>query len=206
MTEQVTVHVVDDDELLRGSLASLFRSVGYLVVQYASAADFLQAPIDDGPSCLVLDVRLPGISGLELQDTLRREAWSIPVVFMTGYADVRMSVRGMKAGAADFLEKPFRDQDMLDAIASALQANRTSQVNGVQIQTLLARYKTLTPRELEVFHFVVNGRLNKEIAAELGIREITVKVHRAGVMRKMEVRSVAELSRVATLLDRVDRG
>jgi FixJ family two-component response regulator len=200
-----TIHIVDDDELLSGALSSLLRSVGYTVELYGSANSFLIAEMPVGASCLVADVRLPGISGLELQDTLRRTGRAMPMILMTGFGDVRMSVQAMKAGAIDFLEKPFRDQDLLDAVSVALSVARTKRVGDNDLPEIRARAVSLSPRERDVFDLVVEGDLNKQIAAKLGIQEVTVKVHRGSVMRKMGAHSIAELTRMATLLEQTKR-
>jgi FixJ family two-component response regulator len=201
MGEPVTIHVVDDDDLVRDSLTDLLRSVGYAVRSYESATVFLSSPRKDEPGCVIVDVRMPGLSGLELQGAFGRLAIALPVIVMTGFGDVRMSVQAMKAGAIDFLEKPFRDQDMLDAVASALQTDHANRVGGARLQALQGRYDKLTPREREVMRLVCTGQLNKQAAATLGLSEVTVKVHRGSLMRKMGARSIAELSRMATLLE-----
>jgi FixJ family two-component response regulator len=201
MGERNTIHIVDDDDLVRASLTDLLRSVGYGVRGYESATAFLSSAPKDEPGCVIVDVRMPGLSGLELQGAFGRLAIGLPVIVMTGFGDVRMSVRAMKAGAIDFLEKPFRDQDMLDAVASALQADEANRVGGARVQALQECYETLTAREREVMHLVCTGNLNKQAAVALGLSEITVKVHRGSTMRKMGARSIAELSRMATLLE-----
>jgi FixJ family two-component response regulator len=195
-----TVFVVDDDASMRAALASLLRSVGIRVMPFASASQFLEASKPDDPSCLVLDVRLPGLSGLELQEELTREGVHIPVIFLTGHGDIPMSVRAIKAGAVEFLTKPVRDQDLLDAIQSALRGEQVRRDEERRFEALRQRYGTLTPRERDVFAFVVSGRLNKQIAAELGTSEVTTKVHRSHVMRKMHAESVADLVRMASRL------
>lgn len=194
------VHVVDDDQGLRDALRDLLESVGYEVATYASTAEFLERGEGKAPGCLLLDVRLPGMSGLDLQERLVREGVSLPVILMTGFADVPMSVRGMKAGARDFLEKPVREQDLLDAIADALEAGRRAAPLAARRETLARNYARLTPREREVMGHVVRGQLNKQIAFELAISEVTVKIHRGGVMRKMQAQSLAELGRMAEVL------
>jgi FixJ family two-component response regulator len=196
----VTIHVVDDDDLVRSSLSDLLRSVGYVVRDYDSANAFLaQAPTDD-PGCVIVDVRMPGLSGLELQGAVAKLATGLPVIMMTGFGDVRMSVQAMKAGAIDFLEKPFRDQDMLDAITSALAADQANRAGGARLNTLQDRFDTLTPRERQVMKLVCTGKLNKEAAAALDLSLVTVKVHRGSAMKKMGAKTIADLSRMATLL------
>jgi FixJ family two-component response regulator len=198
--EHARVHVVDDDPGLRAALSDLLESAGYEVITYGSTAEFLARVERYEPGCLVLDVRLPGMSGLDLQEQLARDGVNLPVILMTSFGDVPMSVRGMKAGARDFFEKPFRDQDMLDAIADAIEASRRS-VPLMQRRTALAqRHASLTRRERQVMELVVSGQLNKEIAHSLSISEVTVKMHRGGVMRKMQAHSIAELGRVAEIL------
>lgn len=191
------VHIVDDDESMRLALDSLFRSVGLATRLYGSARAFLDAPRPDEPGCLVLDVRLPGISGLEFQTHLLSLDIRIPVVLMTGYGDIPMSVRAMKAGAIDFLSKPFRDQDMLDAVATGIEKDRARRAVDQSAAGLRAQYATLTPRERQVMAQVTAGRMNKQIAGDLQLSEITVKIHRAAVMRKMGARSLADLVRMA---------
>jgi len=201
MTEgDAIVFVVDDDAPLRESLTNLLRSVGLRVAAFASAQEFLHSPRPDGPSCLVLDVRLPGLSGLELQQRLVEADLAMPIIFMTGYGDIPMTVQAMKAGAVEFLTKPFRDQDLLDAIHQALAHNRHARAQRAQHDALHHRYRALTPRERDVLARVVTGLLNKQIAAELGTSEAAVKVHRQHVMAKMEAGSLAELVRMADRL------
>jgi FixJ family two-component response regulator len=199
--DAITIHIVDDDEFIRASLSDLLRSVGYHVRAYDSAKAFLSNAPKDEPGCVIADVRMPGLSGLELQGAVARLAMGLPIIFITGFGDVRMSVQAMKAGAIDFLEKPYRDQEILDAIAYALEADRAHRAGGMRLQTLQERYGTLTTREREVVGLVCAGKLNKEVAVSLGLSEVTVKVHRSSAMRKMSARTVAELSRMATLLD-----
>lgn len=186
------VYVVDDDESMRSAVSTLLRSVGYEVETFSSATDFLAAPMRDVPSCLVLDVRLKGQSGLAVQEQFAASSMRIPIIFMTAHGDIAMSVKAMKAGAMDFLAKPFRDQDMLDAVQSALARDEARRQLDRSEADLRLRYAELTPREKEVMAYVVRGLLNKQIAAELSVSEITVKIHRAQAMRKMGARSLAE--------------
>lgn len=194
------VYVVDDDAALRDALSSLFRSVGLQVEVFGSAAEFLEKKLPEIPSCLVLDIRLPGVSGLDFQAQLAKAGIRMPVIFMTGHGDIPMSVRAMKAGAIDFLTKPFRDQDMLDAVFSALESDRKQLESDQSIADLSAHYESLTAREKEVMAYVTKGLMNKQIAGEMGLSEITVKIHRGHVMRKMAVRSLADLVRAAEKL------
>ncbi|MBS0250769.1 MAG: response regulator transcription factor [Proteobacteria bacterium] len=194
------VYVVDDDSALRDALSSLFRSVGLQVEVFGSAAEFLEKKLPEIPSCLVLDIRLPGVSGLDFQAQLAKAGIRMPVIFMTGHGDIPMSVRAMKAGAIDFLTKPFRDQDMLDAVFSALEADRKQLESDHSIADLTAHYESLTAREKEVMAYVTKGLMNKQIAGEMGLSEITVKIHRGHVMRKMAVKSLADLVRAAEKL------
>ncbi len=195
-----TVFVIDDDAAIRDALQSLISSMKLHVELFGSAAEFLQRERPDAPSCLVLDVRLPGISGLDFQRKLTEANHSIPVIFITGHGDIPMSVRAMKAGAVEFLTKPFRDQDLLDAIHVALERDRARRQQESEMIVLRERFESLTPREQEVLPLVVSGRLNKQIAAELGTSEITVKVHRASVMRKMQADSLPDLVKMAVRL------
>ncbi len=198
--EEPVIFIVEDDESLREALRGLFRSVGLKVELFGSAADLLRSTFPDVESCLVLDVRLPGLSGLDLQAELAKANIHIPIIFITGHGDIPMSVKAMKAGAVDFLPKPFRDQDMLDAVTMALERNRQQRRAANQLSDLRACFETLTQREREVMSRVAAGLMNKQIAGELGISEITVKIHRGQVMRKMGARSLADLVKMAEVL------
>ena len=194
------VFVIDDDPSMRGALEDLVGSVGLQVRPFASPQDFLQSKLPDAPSCLVLDVRLPGMSGLTFQQELVRQGCALPVIFITGHGDIPMSVRAMKAGAVEFLSKPFHDQDLLDAIHAAIERDRKRRREAVRLAELRERFATLTERERQIMTLVVIGRPNKQIAAELSLSEMTVKVHRGQVMRKMHAGSLPELVRMADRL------
>jgi FixJ family two-component response regulator len=191
------VFVVDDDISIRDALRSLIRSVGLQVELFSSAQEFMQREKPDAPSCLVLDIRLPGRSGLDFQRDLAEAGNPIPIIFITGHGDIPMSVRAMKAGAVEFLTKPFRDQDLLDAIQLALEKDRERRDQDAGLSALRTRFASLTPREREVLPLVVSGLPNKKVAAQLGTSEITIKVHRANIMRKMKAESFADLVRIA---------
>jgi FixJ family two-component response regulator len=190
------VHVVDDEESIREALASLLRSMGYEVRLYSSAPEFLAAEKPTRAGCILLDIRLPGISGLDLQSSLRSAGIELPVILMSAYGDIPITVRGMKAGALDFLTKPFRDIDVLDAVALAIATDRKRHDEAFPTHIYAGRVASLTPRERQVMALVLQGLQNKQIAYELDIKTVTVKLHRAGVMRKLEARSMLELVRI----------
>ena len=194
------VFIVEDDELMRRALSNLFQSVGLEVEMFGSASEMLQTKLPDIASCLVLDIRLPGLSGLDFQAELARANIHIPIIFMTGHGDIPMTVRAMKGGAVDFLTKPFRDQDMLDAVTVAIERDRKRREADKIVANLQAHFETLTPREREILALVSSGLMNKQIAAELGLAEITVKIHRGHIMKKMGARSLADLLRKAETL------
>lgn len=198
--QQPAIVVIDDDPSMRRALENLLKSVGFEVELFASPQEFLQSGRPDRPGCIVLDVRFPGRSGLDMQRDLIQADAQLPIIFITGYGDIPMSVRAMKAGAVEFLTKPFRDQDLLDAVGTALERDRARRAGEMRLAELRGRYGTLTARERQVMSLVVAGRLNKQIAGELGVSEMTVKMHRRQVMRKMQAAGVAQLVRLADQL------
>jgi FixJ family two-component response regulator len=198
--EHPIVYVIDDDESMLRALTNLFQSVNLRVEVFSSALELLHSSLPDVASCLVLDIRLPGLSGLDFQTELAKANIHIPIIFMTGHGDIPMTVRAMKAGAIDFLTKPFRQQEMLDAVATAIERDRKRREDDKMISNAQARVETLTPREREVLALVAAGLMNKQIAAELGIAQITVKIHRGHVMKKMGTRSLADLVRITETL------
>jgi FixJ family two-component response regulator len=199
-SEEPVVVVIDDDQSMRDALHRLLRSIGLRVEMYGSAQAFLQAELPTGPTCLVLDIRMPGQSGLDLQAELIREDIRIPIIFITGHGDVPMTVKALKAGAVDFLTKPFRDQDLLDAVASALDRATQQHAEEKRLSDLRACYEALTPREKQIMKLVAAGWMNKQIAHELGVTEITVKIHRGNMMRKMGAKTLPDLVRMAEIL------
>lgn len=201
MPSPAFVHVVDDDQAVRESLGDLLRSMDYQVTLYGSVAEFLEVELPDAPSCLVLDVRLPQTTGLELQDYLARINVRLPIILMTGYGDIPMSVKAMKAGAVDFLTKPIRHQDLLDAVAGAIRTDQDRRQTAAEMAELRQRYDLLTPRERQVAALVASGLMNKQIANELSISEVTVKMHRGGLMRKLKAKSTARLAQIVQILD-----
>jgi FixJ family two-component response regulator len=200
------VFVVDDDSSVREGLADLISSVGLKAKAFKSAQEFLRHKRPDAPACLVLDVRLPGSSGMDLQQELAQSDEPLPIIFITGHGDIPMSVRAIKAGAVEFLTKPFRDQDLLDAIQQALKGDRAAREQRAHATELRRRYESLTPREREVMQLVISGMLNKQIASELGTSEITIKMHRGQVMHKMKAESVVNLLRMAEAIAILDAG
>lgn len=200
LSDTSCVYIVDDDQLLRESLSSLLRSIGWRVELFASVAEFLRFKRPDSNSCLVLDVRLQGISGLDFQHQLIKSRETLPIVFMTGYGDIAMSVKAMKAGAVDFLAKPFREQDLLDAVGLALRKDAQQRESRKELNALKSRYQTLSAREQEIMTMAASGLMNKQIAGEVCLSEITVKIHRSNVMKKMGAKTFAELVRMAQTL------
>jgi len=198
---RAAVFIVDDDSAVRETLAALFESVGLQAKAFASAQEFLQTKLPDCPSCLVLDIRLPGMSGLDFQSALQKANVQAPVIFMTGHGDIPMSVRAMKAGAVEFLTKPFRDQDMLDAVQLAHSMDQRRRELEQSTFRMRADFDTLTPREKEILELVASGLINKQIAGKIGLSEITVKVHRGSLMRKLGAKSLADLIRMADTLN-----
>jgi FixJ family two-component response regulator len=198
--QKAIVHVVDDDASMREALQNLCHSIGIEARTYASARDFLTTAVSDAPGCLVIDIRLPDMNGLDFQAQLTQTGVRLPVVVMTGYGDIPMSVRAMKSGAVDFLPKPFNDQDMLDAVLAAIERDRQQRAVDHDISKVRERFETLSAREQQVMQLVAVGKLNKQVAGDLGISEVTVKVHRAAVMRKMGARSLADLIRMADVI------
>jgi FixJ family two-component response regulator len=196
-----TVFIIDDDAAVRASIEGLLKSVGLRSTSFGTAQEFLLKDRPDGPSCLVLDIRLPGVNGLEFQHELAEAGIRVPIIFITGHGDIPMTVKAMKSGAVEFLTKPFDDQQLLDAIYQALDRDRERRRQQGELLELRKLYETLTPREREVMELVVSGLLNKQIAFQLGTSEITIKIHRGNAMRKMQADSLAELVRKATKLD-----
>jgi FixJ family two-component response regulator len=200
MSDAAIVHVIDDDESIRLALDSLFRSIDLRTKCYGSTSEFMSGGVDATPGCIVLDVRLPGMSGLDFQTQLHGLGIRLPVILMTGHGDIPMSVRAMKAGAIDFLSKPFRDQDMIDAVQTAIERDRQRRSSEGSLDEIRQRFATLSPREQQVMRLVTSGKMNKQVAGELGLSEITVKIHRGAAMRKMSAKTLADLVRMADLL------
>lgn len=201
LSEQQIAFVIDDDQAVRDGLSNLLRSVDIAVETFGSAADFLRSKRPDVPSCLILDVRLPGMSGLDFQEELGKLGFSMPIIFITGHADVPMSVQAMKAGAVEFLCKPFREEDLLRAVRNAIKNNAIQRERASVLAVIRDSHDSLTPREKEVMGYIVSGLMNKQVAGMLKLSEITVKVHRASIMRKMKAKSLAELVRQADALE-----
>jgi len=199
-SKRAVVHVVDDDASLCAALECLFESVGLDTLTYGAARDFLNASLADQPGCIVIDIRLPDMSGLEFQAQLTQLGVRLPVIMMTGYGDIPMTVRAMKRGAVDFLPKPFRDQDMLDAVMAAIERDRQRRTADDNASQVRQRFGTLTPREQQVMMLVTTGKMNKQVAGELGVSEITAKIHRGAAMRKMGARTLADLVRMADVV------
>ena len=200
--QKAIVHVVDDDSSMRGALQDLFHSLGLETRTYARAGDFVAAGASDAPGCIVIDIRLPDVNGLDFQVQLTELGVRLPVVMMTGYGDIPMSVRAMKRGAVDFLPKPFKDQDMLDAVLAAIERDRQRRAVEGDASKVRDRFRTLSSRERQVMLLVTAGKMNKQVAGDLGISEITVKIHRAAAMRKMDARTLADLVRMADVMSR----
>lgn len=200
--EESVIYIVDDDQDVREGLGSLFESVGLRSRTFGSATEFLSAKLPDAASCIILDVRLPGLSGLDFQDKLTRAKVDIPIIFITGHGDIPMTVKAMKGGAVEFLAKPLREQDLLDAVQLALRRAHTNRESHSRVRHIQERYGALSSREKEVMRFVCSGLMNKQVAAKIGISEITVKVHRHNVMKKLDARSLADLVRMADMLEK----
>ena len=200
MSDAPVIHIIDDDDSMRASIDSLLRSVALTTRGHSSVDAFLKSPRPDAPGCLILDVRLPGVSGLDFQAQLDQFGIHLPVILMSGYGDIPMSVQGMKAGAVDFLVKPFRQQAMLDAVTTALGRDRARRASVTKATSLREKYASMSPREREVMQLVAAGKMNKQVAGDLGLSEITVKIHRGSAMRKMGARTLADLVRMAEAL------